>query len=124
MPSTTDFEFGAVVLVPFPFTDQTTTKKRPAVVVSSSAYHEARPDLIFLAITGQLQGPLGIGEADIAHWQRAGLYKASRFKPLLATIERRLVLRELGRLEESDRQLLRGVLDEILGSELEDIFAS
>jgi mRNA interferase MazF len=30
------FEFGDVVLVPFPFTDQTTSKKRPAVVVSSN----------------------------------------------------------------------------------------
>ena len=28
------FDFGDVVLVPFPFTDQSGTKKRPAVVVS------------------------------------------------------------------------------------------
>jgi mRNA interferase MazF len=34
MPSTTAYKFGDVVLVPFPFTDQTATKKRPAVVVS------------------------------------------------------------------------------------------
>ncbi len=39
----TGYEFGDVVLVPFPFTDQTTTKKRPAVVVSSLSYHEHRP---------------------------------------------------------------------------------
>ena len=29
------YAFGDVVLVPFPFTDQTGIKKRPAVVVSS-----------------------------------------------------------------------------------------
>jgi hypothetical protein len=34
---------------------------------------------------------------------------------LLNTIEKGLVLRELGRLKEGDRQALRGVLDEILG---------
>ncbi|MBX9641193.1 MAG: type II toxin-antitoxin system PemK/MazF family toxin, partial [Mycobacteriaceae bacterium] len=46
MPPTTRYSFGDVVLVPFPFTDQSTSKKRPAVVVSSDAYHQARPDLV------------------------------------------------------------------------------
>jgi hypothetical protein len=30
--------FGDVVLVPFPFTDQSAIKKRPAIVVGSAAY--------------------------------------------------------------------------------------
>lgn len=34
--------FGDVVLVPFPFTDQSGTKKRPAVIASSSAYNTGR----------------------------------------------------------------------------------
>jgi len=42
MPPTTGYSFGDVVLVPFPFTDQTGLKKRPAVVVSSTTYHEER----------------------------------------------------------------------------------
>jgi mRNA interferase MazF len=29
----TDYEFGDVVLVPFPFTDQSASKKRPAVLI-------------------------------------------------------------------------------------------
>ncbi|HOW77134.1 MAG TPA: hypothetical protein PK959_14640 [Candidatus Competibacteraceae bacterium] len=36
--------FGAVVLVPFPFTDQSGVKKRPAVIVSSNLYHAGRRD--------------------------------------------------------------------------------
>jgi hypothetical protein len=36
-------------------------------------------------------------------------------KPVVATIERGLVLRKLGRLVEEDRVALRKVLDEILG---------
>src|ERR1700676_1088854 len=47
IPKTTSmmsFEFGDVVLVPFPFTNQAASKKRPAVVVSSHAYNTARLD--------------------------------------------------------------------------------
>jgi mRNA interferase MazF len=34
---TVAYSFGDVVLVPFPFTDQSGTKKRPAVIVSFPA---------------------------------------------------------------------------------------
>lgn len=51
MPPTTPFEFGDIVLVPFPFTDQTGTKKRPAVIISSAACNQARRDLVIMAIT-------------------------------------------------------------------------
>ncbi len=42
----TNSEFGDILLVPFPFTDQSHAKKRPAVVISSTAYNRERPDLI------------------------------------------------------------------------------
>jgi len=111
----TGYEFGDLVLVPFPFTDQSTTKRRPAVVVSSDAYHRERPDLVILAVTSQARPAAGVGEVAVAKWKEAGLLKPSVLKPVLATIERGLVLRRLGRLEEEDRQALRGVLREILG---------
>jgi mRNA interferase MazF len=49
----TDYEYGDIILVPFPFTDQTTSKKRPATVASSSIYNSMRPDLVLMAITSQ-----------------------------------------------------------------------
>jgi mRNA-degrading endonuclease toxin of MazEF toxin-antitoxin module len=49
------YQFGDVVLVPFPFTDQSTTKQRPGVIVSSAAYHEARRNLILMAVTSQVR---------------------------------------------------------------------
>ncbi len=110
-----DAEFGDVVLVPFPFTDQTTVKQRPAVVVSSTAYHHERHDLIILAVTSQIRAGDKVGEADVVQWEAAGLLKPSVLKPLLATVERGLVRRKLGRLAREDRQTLRRVLDEIPG---------
>jgi PemK-like, MazF-like toxin of type II toxin-antitoxin system len=47
------FEFGDVVPVPFPFTSQTASKKRPAVVVSNGAYSATRSNVIVMAITSQ-----------------------------------------------------------------------
>ena len=111
----TGSEFGDVVLVPFPFTDQSTSKRRPAVVVSSPAYHRERSDLIILAVTSQTQPGAAFGEAAIAKWKEAGLLRPSVLKPVLATIERGLVVRALGRLVEEDRSTLRRVLSEILG---------
>ncbi len=111
----TESEFGDVVLVPFPFTDQTTTKKRPAVVVSSAAYQAERPDLIILAITSRSRSTITVGEVPVAQWQDAGLLKPSVFKPLLTTIEKGLVLQKLGRLADPDREQLRQILRNILG---------
>jgi mRNA interferase MazF len=60
MPNTTGYSFGDVVLVPFPFTDQTASKKRPAVVVSADAYHQRRQDVIVMAVTSQILRPAGV----------------------------------------------------------------
>ena len=59
------FEFGDVILVPFPFSDQSTSKKRPAVVISSAAYNAERPDLIIMAVTSSIKPTAVIGEVII-----------------------------------------------------------
>ena len=61
MTVTSRFNFGDVVLVPFLFTDQSGTKKRPAVVVSSASYNASRRDIVIMAITSQVRTPLGFG---------------------------------------------------------------
>lgn len=108
-------QFGDVLLVPFPFTDQTAVKQRPAIAISSAAYHSQRPDLILLAVTSHGRPTASIGEAAVNRWKEAGLLRPSVLKPLVATIERRLVRQRLGRLTDRDRLSLRRVLDEIIG---------
>jgi mRNA interferase MazF len=115
MPTTTAYEFGDVVLVPFPFTDQTGSKQRPAVVVSSARYNDERPDLVIMAVTSQLRPPGVAGDVAIVHWRAAGLLKSSVIKPVITTIERSLVRRKLGRLEAHDRASLGDALRELLG---------
>ncbi|HVS83620.1 MAG TPA: type II toxin-antitoxin system PemK/MazF family toxin [Pyrinomonadaceae bacterium] len=115
MPNTTAYDFGDVVLVPFPFTDQTATKKRPAVVVSSDGYNKARPDVILMAVTGHLSDYPRIGEVVVSDWKGAGLLKASTIKPILTTVEKALIIRALGQLKQPDLVALKDALRMILG---------
>jgi mRNA interferase MazF len=110
------YEFGTIVVVPFPFTDQSTSKRRPAVVVSSRTYNTARPDVVVMAITSQFRPVPGVGEAWVSEWQQAGLLKPSAIKPVFATIEQRLVIRELGFLQSVDLLALKNAISEAIGA--------
>jgi mRNA interferase MazF len=116
MPTTTTYDFGDIVLVPFPFTDQTIAKKRPAVVVSSASYNDRRPDLVLMAVTSQARPTSAGPEVAVTRWKEAGLLKPSVVKPVITTAHKRLVVRKLGRLREQDRRAVRACLDQILGS--------
>ena len=73
MPSMTDYSFGDVVLVQFPFTDQSSTKQRPAIVISLERYNTERPDLIILAVTSRMRETLGYAEHLLSHLERRGV---------------------------------------------------
>jgi mRNA interferase MazF len=109
------FEFGDVVLVPFPFTSQTAAKQRPAVIISSRAYGLERPDVIMMAITSQLRPAPALGEVWLRRWQEAGLLKPSAVKPVITTLEQGLVIRRLGVLDAGDVVALRAALIQIIG---------
>lgn len=108
-------QFGDVVLVPFPFTDQSTTKRRPGVIVSSTAYHNSRRDVILMPITSQLRGTGAFGDLVLDDWQAARLIKPSTIKPVLATLEKDLIIKSLGRLSPRDRQRLRDTIATLFG---------
>ena len=114
MRSMTSFDFGNIVLVPFPFTDQTGAKKRPAVVVSSQTLHREGIDVVIMAVTTQSR-PSSSLEVTISDWQPAGLLRPSVVKPVFATIEKSLVVKKLGSLQELNLNALRDALRRALG---------
>ena len=81
MQITTTYSFGDIVLVPFPFTNQTRHQKRPAVIISTSAYNATKPDIIIIAVTSRVKLVQALGEFSISDWQEAGLLKPSVVKP-------------------------------------------
>ncbi len=103
--------------VPFilPFTDQSAAKQRPAVVISSEAYHQARRDLIIMAVTSQMRSNQDMGDVQVKDWQVAGLLKPSAIKPVIATVEHSLIIKRLGKLNQHDQQTLRATIAKIVG---------
>jgi len=110
----TIYKKGDIVLVPFPFSDQTAAKKRPAVIISSSQYNTTSQDIIIMAVTSRIDRLLGIGECMIQNWKEAGLLKPSTIKPALSTIEQKLALRKLGTLSAGDLASLDAALKDLL----------
>lgn len=93
---------GDVVLVPFPFSDQSTTKKRPAVVISSDIYHKTSSDIVIVAVTSQPEKIPGMEQCAIEDWKESGLLKPSFIKTAISTVECKLVLKKLGAISERD----------------------
>jgi mRNA interferase MazF len=109
----TSYEFGDVVLLEFPFTDGSGSKRRPAVVVSSALLHSENSDRIVLPISSQAR-PGFETEHGVQNWKRAGLLGPSVIKPAPTTVERSLINKKLGHLGNEDIEALRAQLRKIL----------
>lgn len=44
-------EWGDIVLIPVPFTDLTSHKRRPVIVISNDDYNRRSPDMVVVAMT-------------------------------------------------------------------------
>ena len=114
MPSMINYKFGEVVLVPFPFTDLTTTKNRPAIVVSSDWYNAEKKDVILSAITS----PIPSDEYPLTpiDLQLSGLLKPSIIKiGKIVTIDKRLIRQRLGKISDESLNIVEKKLINLFG---------
>lgn len=113
MGSTMNYKKWDIVLVPFPFTDLKTTKKRPALVISPDNYNNGY-DLVILFITSQMNSPKRLGDYYISEWKKCGLPKPSMIRMKFATIHKSIVIKTLGKLNNKDTSGLSKNLIEFL----------
>ena len=88
-----------VVLLPIPFTDLSSSKVRPAIVVGFGSWPG---DLFVVPVTSQLSN----ADVILNDWQAAGLNVASGIKGQICTVEDRLVRKVVGSISNSDKQAL------------------
>lgn len=109
------FTFGDIVLASFAAPGQDVAIHQHGVVVSSTTYNQQRDQLLIMAIAMQKRPDTCAGEMAVQKAEAAGLDRDAVFKPVLVTIEQRLVRLILGRLEDRDRERLRHLLNLIVG---------
>ena len=107
-----DFRFGEVALLRFPFTDGIGYKKRPALILADT--HVG--DVILSRITGQIYDSKF--DIKLAEWKKAGLKLPSVVRlHKIVTISADLIERKMGKLGASDllkvKQEIQKIISEI-----------
>jgi mRNA interferase MazF len=102
-----------VVVVPFPFTDRTATKKRPALVLSSERFNLGIDHSVVAMITTASHStwPLDI---DIANLADAGLKVPSIIRMKLFTMDHKLIQKKIGHLSLQDQKSIESTLQSLL----------
>jgi mRNA interferase MazF len=90
-----------VVLLPIPFTDLTSRKVRPAIVVGGNG-----ADSFLVPISSVIANT----DFPLNEWRVAGLNVPSGVKAQLATVEEKLVVKIVGQLTNNDAKVLNARL--------------
>jgi mRNA interferase MazF len=103
------YKRGEIVLIPVPFSDLSSAKRRPVLVISNTPYNRTSSDMVVVAITSNLQqNGIAIEAKDLLAGE---LLKKSiiRFDKIY-TLEQRIVIKQLGTVSEC---VLKNVITEI-----------
>lgn len=95
------FEQGEIVFIPFPFTDLSSTKKRPVLILSRTDYNKRSADFISCGITSNIKDAdysVLIENKDLS----TGLLpKPSRIKiNTVFTLEKSIAIKSFGKVKE------------------------
>jgi mRNA interferase MazF len=91
-----------IILVQYPFSDLSSSKVRPAIVVST---RHVSQDIFITPLTSKTKSLLE-GEFVLSEWKAAGLNVATAVKRGLYTVHESLVVKVIGKLADADAELL------------------
>lgn len=93
-----NFSKSEIILVRYPFSDLSSSKVRPAVVVSVPHVPQ---DVFIVSLTSKI-APLLVGEFLLADWKTAGLNVPTAVKRGLYTVHQNLIVKTISMLTQRD----------------------
>ena len=97
-----------VVVVPFPFTDQPATKRRPAVVVTTTRFNTIHQSAVLAMVTST--SARWQSDVPLCDWRQAGLHVPCCVRFKLFTLDNALILRKVGTLSRRDGAAIQEAL--------------
>jgi len=94
----TKYRPGDVVLIPYPFSDLSGVKQRPALILVSI---ESQNEAVCLMLTSQRKG--GSYEYVVKKWKESGLYSPTVARiSRLFTVDHKIIITKIGRLNNEE----------------------
>jgi len=103
-----------VVVVPFPFTDRSTTKRRPALILSDPRIFNQKVGQSVMAMITSAKNSDWPLDIEIKDLDSAGLPSASIVRMKLFTLDQQLIIRKAGKLSPTDQSKVTEVLRRLL----------
>lgn len=108
------YKFGTVVLIPFPFTNLESSRVRPAVILSRDTHKG--DDIIVAFITSNTDSSGLLVSQKESVFLDSGLKVDSTLRfDKLATLHKRLILGELGRIAPEFLRKNKKIFDDVFG---------
>lgn len=111
---TVNYEAFDVVVVPFPFTDSATTKRRPALVLSDAKTFNNRVGQSVLAMITTAKNSDWPLDVEITDLDSAGLPSPSVVRMKLFTLDHQFIVRKAGKLEKNDQIAVGKAVQDLL----------
>ena len=107
-------EQGDIVLIPIPFTDLSSNKRRPVIVISNDAHNRKTSDIVVVAMTSNLAAldyGFNITSSDLSNGtlNRPGKVRVDR----IYTLSQSIVVKTFGQVNPATLDRIRALLQSL-----------
>jgi len=102
---------GEIVLIPVPFTDLSSTKRRPVIIISNDDYHQTTVDMVVVAMTSNptissYSFTITTADLTLGSLNRPGTVRVDK----IYTLAQSLIVRTFGQVDERTLGRIRVLL--------------